>query len=128
MTAPARAGVLIYAANLAALCAFYEQLLEATVLHADESHAVLQSPDVQLILHAIPPEIARGIVIASPPAPRVEQAIKPFFTVPDLAAAEALVVQLGGLVHGPMWPAPGMRVRNVCDPEGNLVHLRELVG
>ncbi len=25
----------------------------------------------------------------------------------------------------PTWPGPGMRVRNVCDPEGNIVHLRE---
>lgn len=127
MTAPARTGVLIYAANLAALSAFYAQLLDATVLHADADHQVLQSSDVQLIVHAIPREFAEGIEITSPPAPRMEQAIKPFFTVPDLAAAEALVVRLGGLVVGPMWPAPGLRVRNACDPEGNLVHLRELL-
>jgi predicted enzyme related to lactoylglutathione lyase len=126
MTTPARTGVLIYAANLASLSAFYARLLDASVLHADDEHEILQSPDTQLILHAIPREFAQGIVITSPPAPRVEQAIKPFFTVPDLAAAEALAVQLGGLVYGPVWPAPGMRVRNICDPEGNIVHLREL--
>jgi predicted enzyme related to lactoylglutathione lyase len=127
VTAPARTGVLIYAANLTTLSAFYAQLLNASVLHADAEHHVLQSLDVQLIVHAIPREFAEGIVITSPPAPRDEQAIKPFFTVPDLSAAEALVVQLGGLVVGPMWPAPGLRVRNVCDPEGNIVHLRELL-
>jgi hypothetical protein len=26
---------------------------------------------------------------------------------------------------GPVWAGPGMKVRNVCDPEGNIVHLRE---
>lgn len=36
-----------------------------------------------------------------------------------------LVEQLGGRLCGPVWPGPGMRVRNVCDPEGNIIHLRE---
>ncbi|HMS02005.1 MAG TPA: VOC family protein [Gemmatimonadaceae bacterium] len=125
MSTPARTGVLIYAADLDRLSTFYQQVLGATVRLADAMHHVLQSPDVQLIIHAIPPEYAEGIVIGAPPVPREDQAIKPFFTVDGLATAEALVVSLGGLVHGPVWPAPGLRVRNVCDPEGNIVHLRE---
>lgn len=57
--------------------------------------------------------------------PRENQAIKPFFTVENLAVAEAVVEGTGGRIWGPVWPGPGMKVRNVCDPEGNLVHLRE---
>ncbi|MCU0626225.1 MAG: hypothetical protein MUF21_07010, partial [Gemmatimonadaceae bacterium] len=102
------------------------QLLDATVLHADDEHRVLQAADVQLIIHAIPPQYAAAITIAVPPVPREEQAIKPFFTVAQLASAEAIVERCGGRVVGPVWPGPGMRVRNVCDPEGNIVHLREL--
>lgn len=125
MSGPARTGVLVYAKNLASVSAFYERVLGAHVVHSDEEHRVLQSPDTQLIIHAIPLQHASGIVIGVPPVPREEQAIKPFFTVESLALAEALVEQLGGSVWGPVWPGPGMKVRNVCDPEGNIVHLRE---
>lgn len=125
MSGPSRTGVLFYAKNLASVSAFYERVLGAKVVHSDEDHRVLQSPDVQLIIHAIPPQYASGIVIEVPPAPREEQAIKPFFTVDSLAVTEGLVEQLGGKVCGPVWPGPGMKVRNVCDPEGNIVHLRE---
>ncbi len=126
MTGPAKSGVLIYAKDLEGVSAFYEGVLEARVLHADNTHRVLQSADAQLIVHAIPAHIARDIAIAVPPAPREEQAIKPFFTVERLQEAEARAERLGGRLCGPVWPSPGMAVRNVCDPEGNLVHLREL--
>ncbi len=125
MSGPARTGVLFYAKNLALVSDFYEHVLGARVVHSDEEHRVLQSPDVQLIIHAIPQQYASSIVIDVPPVPRDEQAIKPFFTVESLAVAEALAEQLGGKVCGPIWPGPGMRARNVCDPEGNIVHLRE---
>ncbi len=126
MAGPARAGVLIYALDLDSLSAFYAQLLGARVVHADAEHQVLQSADAQLIVHAIPAPYRDGIVIQTPPEPREEQAIKPFFTVASLAESERLAEQLGGRVCGPVWPGPGMRVRNVCDPEGNIVQLREL--
>lgn len=125
MPGPARSGVLIYARRLDLVSRFYQAVLGARVVHADADHEVLQSPDVQLLIHAIPPHIADGIEIAVPPAPREEQAIKPFFTVADLAEAERTVVDCGGAVCSPVWPGPGLRVRNVCDPEGNIVHLRE---
>jgi len=125
MPGPARTGVLFYAKDLLRVSTFYEKVLGARVLVADEVHRVLQSPDVQLVIHAIPEAYSRSIVIETPPVPREEQAIKPFFTVDDLAAAEALVVSCGGKVWGPPWAGPGMTVRNACDPEGNIVHLRD---
>ncbi len=127
MSASARAGVLFYAKDLTRVSAFYERVLGAKVVHADDTHRVLRSPDAQLIVHAIPPHIASRIVIATPPVPREEQAIKPFFTVSSLADAEVIAEQLGGRVVGPVWPGPNMKVRNVCDPEGNVIHLREIV-
>lgn len=125
MSGPARTGVLIYAKSLEMVSSFYERVLGAKVLHADSEHRVLQSPDVQLIIHAIPPQYGDSIFIEVPPVARAEQAIKPFFTVDSLAEAERTVEFCGGKVWGPVWPGPGMRVRNVCDPEGNVVHLRE---
>lgn len=123
---PAPSGTLIYAKNLDQVSAFYERVLDAQVLHADPEHKVLQSSDAQLIIHAIPAQFADAMVISTPPVPRQEQAIKPFFTVNSLAAAELAAQQSGGLVWGPVWPGPGMRVRNICDPEGNIIHVREL--
>ena len=128
MSGPARSGVLIYARDLLRLSAFYEQGLGAVVLHADAEHRVLQSADAQLIIHAIPPAYAADIQIRTPPEPRQAQAIKPFFTVDSLADAERHAEQCGGLIWGPLWPGPGMRVRNLCDPEGNVIHVRELTG
>jgi predicted enzyme related to lactoylglutathione lyase len=125
MTSPARAGVLIYANDVERTSMFYEKVLNATVLHADQEHRVLQAEDTQLILHAIPAQYAESIVIPRPPAAREQQAIKPFFTVPDLDSAERMARESGGLVWGPVWSGPGMRVRNVCDPEGNIIHLRQ---
>lgn len=127
MPGPARTGVLVYAKDLATLSAFYRRLLDATVLHADDEHQVLQTPDVQLIVQALPDAVARTVVVETPPVPREAQAFRPFFTVDSLAAAEPMVDRLGGRVCGPVWPGPGLRVRNVCDPEGNLLHLRERV-
>jgi predicted enzyme related to lactoylglutathione lyase len=128
MSQPAANGVLIYARQLDGMSAFYQRVLGLREVHADATHRVLAGVDVQLLLHALPPGVAAQMRIASPPEPRETQAIKPFFTVPSLAEAEREVEACGGLVHGPIWPGPGLRVRNVCDPEGNLLHLRERVG
>lgn len=128
MPKPARTGVLIYAKNLLPMSAFYERVLGTELIHADAMHHVLQSADFQLILHAIPEPYCSAITLTVPPAAREEQAIKPFFTVTSLDTAERLVLQYGGGLFGPIWPGPAMRVRNVFDPEGNILHLRELTG
>lgn len=127
MAGPARAGILIYALDPPRLSRFYEALLGMRVLAADAEHRILESDDIQLIVHAIPAEYAVGMSIDSPPAMRSEQAIKPFFTVANLASADAQAAALGGYVYGPTWNGPGFAVRNACDPEGNIIQLRELV-
>ena len=124
MPGPARTGVLVYVKDPEAMSSFYERTLGMKVVHADADHRVLATGDAQLIVHAIPAPIAASIVIAAPPDPREEQAFKPFYTVANLAEAERTVVACGGSVLGPVWPGPGFKARNVCDPEGNIVHLR----
>jgi hypothetical protein len=83
MPAPARAGAVIYAVDLARMAAFYEALLGMRQLSAAADHAVLESPDMQLVVHAIPAFIANTITIASPPELREDTPIKLFFTVPS---------------------------------------------
>ena len=125
MPHPARAGALIYAKDLQRLSEFYQSLLSMRLLGADAEHHVIASADMQLVIHAIPAHIAATFEIATPPAPREEQAIKLFFTVPSLAAAAVQAASLGGALFGPEYAGPGFRVRNGYDPEGNIFQVRE---
>lgn len=124
MPGPARAGALIYAKNIEKLSGFYQVLFAMTLLKADAEHQVIESADFQLIIHAIPAPIAETIRISAPPEPRQDQAIKLFFTVDDLASAEALAPTLGGEIFGPVYDGPGFKVRNGYDPEGNIFQIR----
>ena len=123
MQAFTRSGVLIYAKDMAAMSAFYEAVLAMRVVSAEADHRILASDDAQIVLHAIPPHIAADIAIAVPPEPREEQAIKPMFAVANLADAERAVERCGGRVIGTVWAMSGRRIRDICDPEGNIVQL-----
>ncbi len=125
MAGPARAGALIYAHDLTRLTAFYETFLAMRRAHEGDGYVVLESGDAQLVIHAIPAHIAATFTIASPPEVREDGAIKLFFAVPSLAAAEAAAPALGGAVFGPEYSAGVFRARNAYDPEGNIIQVRE---
>lgn len=127
MSGPARAGLFVYAKNLVRLAEFYESLLGMTRRHSSAELVVLDSPDIQITVNAIPGIIAESIVISEPPVRREGSAYKFFFTVPSLEAAGAAAAALGGEVLPEEWRGPGFRVRNVVDPEGNIFQLRERV-
>ena len=126
MPGPARAGALLYAKNVERLAAFYEILLPMTPIHVAADLIVLESPDFQLVVHAMPPDRASQVVVTSPPLRREQSALRLFFTVPRLQDARATAARLGGAVFSEMWHGPGFRVCNASDPEGNLFQLREL--
>ena len=128
MTAPLRAGTLIYAKDLALLASFYRQLLSMSEVHASDELVLLRSPDVELIVHRIPAHIAESIVVETPPVLREETAIKPFFPVASFADAQALAATMGGAMFGPQYEGPGFRITNAYDPEGNIMQLREPIG
>ena len=128
MPGPARAGALIYAKDLERLSGFYQQLLSMKLLRADSEHHVIESADMQLIIHAIPPHIAATFSIATPPLPREEQAIKLFFTVSSASDAARVASSLGGALFGNEYTGPGFTVRNGYDPEGNIFQVRETSG
>jgi predicted enzyme related to lactoylglutathione lyase len=126
MPGSAKAGALIYAKNLERVSTFYQQLLGMKLLTADAQHHVIESLDMQLIIHAIPPHIAASFDITTPPLPREEQAIKLFFTIASLAMAADVAASLGGALFGQEYARRGFTVRNGFDPEGNIFHVREL--
>lgn len=119
----ANGGMLIYAKDVIAMSAFYESILGMRVEFANDQYRILADGDAQLILHAIPAQIAADIAIAVPPEPREEQAIKPMFAVANLADAERAAERCGGRLIGAVWETSGRRIRDVCDPEGNIVQL-----
>lgn len=125
MAGPANAGLFIYAKDVVTLAAFYEQLLGMQRLHATAEIVVLQSPDMQLVLHAMPAQYAAAVTIESPPRRREDTALKFFFTVPELATARDVAAGLGGEVLAEQWPGRGFRACNAVDPEGNIFQLRE---
>ncbi len=127
MSGPAQSGLLIYAKHLEPLAHFYELLLGMTRIHSAADLVVLQSPQIQLVVHAIPPQIAETISIASPPQRREETPLKFFFTLPSLATAAAQAQTLGGEVFPEQWQGSSFLVRNACDPEGNIFQLRESI-
>lgn len=125
MSGPARAGLFLYAKDLGRLAGFYESFLGMARLHASDELVVLQSEDLQLIVHQTPPHIASGIAITTPPTPREGSALKFFFTVPDISSARTVASGLGGKVLDTVYQGRGFRACNACDPEGNIFQVRE---
>jgi predicted enzyme related to lactoylglutathione lyase len=125
MPGPARAGLFVYAVDSDRIASFYEEVLGLARLRQDPELIVLESPDLQLLVHATPAPIAARIAITSPPKKREDTALKFFFTVPSLAAARATAARLGGEVFSENWRGPGFVVCNAMDPEGNVFQVRE---
>ena len=129
-SSPHGSGAVIFAKDIRRVAAFYEHLCALAVVDAHSDHIVLESDAVQLVIHGIPPWIAKDIHIARPPAVREETPIKLFFPVASLAEARALAAQWGGqlLPAGREWEARGFRACDGHDPEGNVVQFRQALG
>lgn len=125
MSGPARAGLFIYALEPDRVAAFYEGVAGLKRVHETSELIVLDSPDIQVLVHQIPAQFAEGIVITRPPQRREDTALKFFLTVPGLAAARAAAASLGGEVFSERWRGPGFVVCNAMDPEGNVFQVRE---
>ena len=125
MPGPARAGLFIYALDPERVADFYCAVAGMARLHATPELIVLESADIQLLVHWIPPPFAEGIIITSPPQRREDTALKFFFSVPSLAAARLAARAAGGEVFAENWQGPGFTVCNGMDPEGNVFQVRE---
>ena len=124
MPGPARAGAVLFAKDVADLVRFYESVLGMTCVHQDADHAVIENPDLQLVVHGLPDHIAQQIALSTPPTPRAQVPVKLFASVADLDAALEQVHAGGGVAVGAAWQGPGFRAVDVADAEGNVVQLR----
>jgi predicted enzyme related to lactoylglutathione lyase len=119
----------VFAKDLQRMARFYERVLSLAVISAEPDHVALESAVQQLVIHAIPPRWAAGIVIATPPARREDTPIKLFFAVDSIDALRASAAALGGRIDPPAraWQARGFRAVDGHDPEGNVLQFRELL-
>jgi len=127
MSGPARAGLFIYAVHSKRVADFYCAIADMTILHEREDLIVLQSADIQLLIHKILDDIAKDITIESPPLRRENTALKFFFTVQSIDKARETANQLGGQVLPEIWDGPGFVACNALDPEGNVFQIRESI-
>ncbi|MEO7129246.1 MAG: VOC family protein, partial [Rhodoferax sp.] len=126
MPGPARAGLFVYAKDKDRLCRFYAEVAGMKKLNETAELTVLESGDIQLLVHNIPASIAATITITTPPARREDTALKFFFTVSSLEQARAKATALGGAIWNENWRGPGFVVCNGMDPEGNVFQVREI--
>ena len=124
---PACAGLFIYAKDTEHIAKFYESVASMSRLHQSDELIVLQSPDIQLLIHQIPEQFANDITISSPPEKRENTALKFFFTVPGIADARTMAAAKGGEIFNESCAGPGFTACNAMDTEGNVFQVRELV-
>ena len=125
MSGPARAGLFVYAVDATRVARFYQNVVGMEILHERGDLIVLQSPDIQLLVHKIPAAIANGISIEVPPIRRENTALKFFFTVQSLDSARNSAGEYNGEIFNETWDGPGFIACNGIDPEGNVFQIRE---
>lgn len=120
------AGVVLYAADMERVAAFYALLLGARVTARDEEYVLLKSSALELVVRQISPGVAERIRLTVPPARREDSAAKLVFFVAGLEPIRAAIAAHGGALD----PAPkpwlfrGRQVWDALDPEGNVIQLR----
>ena len=119
--------LVIFAVNVKVVASFYEAVLglSPTPRPSDNKKDIrLGGKGLELLIHSIPPRIAKTIVIKSPPAPRDIAAMKPVFDVKSLSKVEEQVTLRGGVVTKVTFTLDGLTRRDVLDLEGNVIQLR----
>lgn len=121
-------GLVIFAKNKDKVSEFYQQALSLKVAESDKTHDLLVGSGQEVVVHAISKAYAESIVIATPPEPRDESAMKPTFVVNDLEVVRAAAKATGGFLK-PLkqaWRFRGFVVLDGWDPEGNIVQFKQV--
>ena len=113
-------GAMIFVKDLERMTAFYTEVLGLTVIPDTrlENWVEFESRGSRFSLHAIPADIASGITIDSPPAPRERSVTKLTFDVADVDGTLAKIEAMGL----PLLRRPWGSV-DATDPEGNVFAL-----
>ena len=127
MSAKPRPSAVVFVDNVTRLAAFYQQVADMAVLHAEADHVVLESEGFQVVIHGIPRQIAATLGLTEPPAVREDSCIKLCLPVSSIEVARAFAGQMGGRIapKAKEWEARGFRACDGHDPEGNVFQVRE---
>jgi predicted enzyme related to lactoylglutathione lyase len=127
MNKKATSGLLIFAKDINKLASFYTELLDAEITNRDDGYITLYQGGVEIIVHALPPQISDTIKLSVPPEVREESAIKPIFVVKSIEQCRQAAKQNGGSINGPdkEFEFLGYRYCDGVDAEGNVIQLRE---
>jgi len=122
-----KVAVVVYAKDISGVSEFYAAVLEITDIRREEDHIILEAPECQIVVLAIPASIAKDIVITSPSSRRTETPLKFAFPVGSIARSRAAVEHLAGQIDSPdhEWQFDDDHVCDGQDPEGNVFQLRE---
>lgn len=114
----------IFAKDAPRLAEFYERGFGFAVTSRDPGWIAFDAGGVELGIHQIPQEIAKGIVLDDPPRERSAGAVKLSFVVDNFSAAKARLEAAGARFRDPnAWDGPAER--DFVDPEGNVFRIRE---
>lgn len=116
------AGVMLFVKDLPRLTAFYRDVLGLQPIEATRLPDWVEFRDegARFSLHAIPPSIAAGITIGSPPRAREGGGAKLTFAVRDVDATLATIEAMGLPLLRRPWGAI-----EAVDPEGNVFALQK---
>jgi predicted enzyme related to lactoylglutathione lyase len=111
----------IFAKDAGRMARFYRDVFAATVQDESADHMTLDCNGFGLIVFKIPADLAREVVIDSPPRRREQGAIRLDHRIADMAKARAIAKGLGGQIDEapPEWAA-GADFFLGFDPEGNV--------
>ena len=111
---------MLFVKDLERMTAFYSDVLGLTVVPETRlaNWVEFRSNGSRFSLHAIPADIAAGITIETPPAPRERSVARLTFQVADVEATLARIEAMGL----PLLRRPWGRV-DAVDPEGNVFAL-----
>jgi predicted enzyme related to lactoylglutathione lyase len=125
-----RSGAVLFVKDLNRVAAFYEKVLGLQKIRTATDHIVLRFGGYELVVHAIPAEIAGPDFVDSPLSVREDCSVKLVFYIDSISTAREAAARLGGLLHGTEreWKFDGATVCDGCDPEGNVIQLRQPQG
>jgi predicted enzyme related to lactoylglutathione lyase len=127
MISSLKPGAILYAQDITRVATFYSKTIGFDITHAEANHIILDSSTFQLVVHAIPAEIAAEIEIATPPVRREDTPIKLSFPVASINAARIAAAKHGGGLNGKdrEWEFRGRRICDGHDPDGNVIQVSE---
>jgi len=119
------ARVIIFAKDMAKMASFYGSVLGLPRVETPDDSADFISFDagaLQLALHRIPEEYARGIEITDPPMARENAVIKVVFGAVNVNQTRGELESRGATL-GPVRQFGALHLCDGTDPEGNIFQL-----